>query len=550
MPIGAWAQLSALNQKLTINQKLSLLTLGTVIFFGIWAFVYLFNQDHYQLLVSDLDADDVSSVVEKLKQEGVPYELAQGGRSVLVPPQNLNEARIDIASQGLPENGRIGFEIFDQNNWSMSEFTEKVNYLRALQGELEKTILGLSEISHARVHLVLGKDSLFTEEKQPAKASVIIRLRPGSNLPPNRIAGVTNLVAFAVEGLAVENVTVVDDNGNVLSHSPSDGEETNMQADLRTRIEQELSQKVISTLEPLVGKEKVRATSSVLLDQRETEQTEEIFDPQGTVILSQQRTQDSLSDTSPAGGVPGTTSNQEGDAGLAIAREAGSERFRTTELVNYEVSKTVRHVTTPRGVIQRVSLAVVVDDAVETSTDEDGESVQTTRPRSAEEMEQFRKVVSAVVGFDEERGDTLTVENISFQEIVEESPLLTPKTFLQQYRNLLLIGMRYLSIIALFLLFYFLIFRPLKKKLFASLEFSDPEFAQLAAATGDDAMVHQLQDKLAALKSSSPALLEGGKEVAVLDHRQAQIKRQLAELASKEPSTVTQLIKSWLAQDT
>ncbi len=550
MPAGAWAQLIALNQKLTISQKLSLLTLGTVIFFGIWAFVYLFNQDHYQLLVSDLDADDVSSVVEKLKQTGVPYELGPGGRSVLVLPQDLNEARIDLASQGLPENGRIGFEIFDENNWSMSEFTEQVNYLRALQGELEKTILGLSEISHVRVHLVLGKDSLFTEEKQPATASVIIRLRPGSNLTSNRIAGITNLMAFAVEGLEVQNVTVVDDKGNVLSHSPSDGEIADMQVDLRTRIEQELSQKVISTLEPLVGKEKVRATASVLLDHRETEQTEEIFDPQGTVILSQQRTQDSLSDTSPTGGVPGTTSNQEGDAEQEIAREAGSERFRTTELVNYEISKTVRHVTTPRGMIERISLAVVVDDVVETSTDEDGESVQTTRPRSAEEMEQFRKVVSAVVGFDEERGDTLTVENISFQEIVEEPPVrLTPETWFQQYRDLLLTGMRYLSIFAIFLLFYFLIFRPVRKKLFSSLEFSDPEFAQLAAATGDDAMVQQLQNKMASLKGGSPALLEGGKELAALDHRQAQVKRQLADLASKEPGTVTQLIRSWLAQD-
>lgn len=546
---SAWAQLVALNRKLTINQKLSLLALGTVIFFGILSFVYLLNRDQYQLLVSGMKASDVNEVVERLHQVGIPYQLSRGGELISVPTDRLDEARLEIASQGLPQGGgRIGFEIFDQTSWTMTDFTEQVNYRRALEGELEKTILTLSEISQARVHLVLTQESLFIEERQPAKASVVIKIRSGSNLASNRVRSIANLVAYGVEGLAPENVTVVDANGNMLSVPPNESQALeSVQLELRRRIEQELAEKVVSTLEPLVGKDKVRASSSVVLDYRETEETEEIFDPERTVVLSQQRTEDQSFDSArQPGGVPGTgaTEDEKED------QEVVDQRLRKSEMTNYEVSKTVRHVKSPKGTIERISIAVVVDDKVEMTTNAEGESIKTAQPRSSEEMDQLRVLASAAVGFDEKRGDELTVQNISFQETPAAPPNLTEETLLEQLTPLIPTAMKYLTALGLFALFYLMIFRPVKRKVFASLDLANPELAQLPSGAAAGEHVHQLnQQQTGALGGGSQAALEAGDVAGPLGERHAALKRQLVEISRKEPSTVSQVIKTWLAQD-
>ena len=429
----------------------------------------------------------------------------------------------------------------------MTEFTEKLNYRRALEGELEKTILELSEVSQARVHLVLEKESIFQDDSQPAKASVVIKVRPGAALASSRVFGITTLVASAVEGLNTDNVTVVGADGKTLSAPKSESQTADVaQLDLRSTIEKELTQKAISLVEPLVGQGKVRANASVVVDNDETEQTEEFFDPEGSVVLSQQRTEDRTVDVEGSrGGIPGTASNEETTESQPVTED---RRVRTSEQLNYEVSKTVRHVRTPKGTINRISMAVVVDDAVETSLDENGETVTTTRPRSAEEMERLRNLVSDSIGFDAQRGDTLTVENISFQQVPVEMPVLTEETLLQQYGPLIQPAMRYVVILAVFLLFYLLIFRPVKQKVFNSLEFADPQLAQLAAATGDNQMVQQLKTQMDSLREGGPAS-DGDEEVGLLGHRHSQIKKQLVEVARREPDTVTRILKSWLSQD-
>ena len=548
MAAGILTQLGALNEKLTIGQKLSLLTLGTVIFFGVFLFVYLLQNDQYQLLASDLDATNVSAITERLDQMGIPYQLTQGGRSVSVPIEKLNQARIEIASQGLPDRGRIGFEIFDESKWTMTEFTEKLNFRRALEGELEKTILELSEVSQARVHLVLEKEKLFRDDSQPAKASVVIKVRPGAALSSSRVFGITTLVASAVEGLNTDNVTVIGADGKTLSAPKSDSQAADVaQLDLRSTIEKELNQKAISLVEPLVGQGKVRASASVVLDNDEREQTEEIFDPERSAVLSQERTEDRTVDVKGSdGGIPGTASNEETTESPPVAED---RRVRTRELVNNLVTKTVTHTrTSSKGIINRISMSVVVDDAVETSLDENGETVTTTRPRSPEEIELLRSVVSDSIGFDAQRGDTLTVANISFQQVPVEPPVLTQETLLQQYGPLIQPAMRYLVILAVFLLFYLLIFRPVKQKVFNSLEFADPQLARLAAATGDTQMVQQLKTQMDSLREGGPAS-DGDEEVGLLGHRHSQIKKQLVEVARREPDTVTRILKSWLSQD-
>ncbi|MEJ2082831.1 MAG: flagellar basal-body MS-ring/collar protein FliF [Acidobacteriota bacterium] len=284
---SALSQLSALNKSLTLNQKLSIVGLGVVILFGVLLFGYLVQRQPYQLLFSDLDASNANSVVEQLKQLGIPYELANGGRSILVPADRVSETRLELASQSLPKSGRIGLELFDQNNWGISDFAQKVNYTRALEGELERTFLSLSEVSGARVHLVMQKDSLFEEDSQPAKASVVIKLNSTATLGKRKVAAIRNLVAFAVEGLDAKNVTLVDVSGNLLSEPPAEDESlTTAQVGLRQKAEKEVCDKVRAILAPIVGEGNVRVSASVQMDfSQTTEKSESIQDP---IIISQQ----------------------------------------------------------------------------------------------------------------------------------------------------------------------------------------------------------------------------------------------------------------------
>ena len=201
MPGGLLSQLRALKEKLSINQILSIVALGTVILCSVLAFVYLLHKEPYQTLFTEMDAEEANSVVQKLKELEIPYELSNGSRTVLVPAGRIDQAVMELASAGLPNRDRIGFEIFDESQWGVTEFAEKIKYRRAMEGELERTIVSLSEVSSARVHLVMEKESLFVRDTQPAKASVAIRLKQGVKLGANRVTAISNLVAFAVEGV-------------------------------------------------------------------------------------------------------------------------------------------------------------------------------------------------------------------------------------------------------------------------------------------------------------------------------------------------------------
>jgi flagellar M-ring protein FliF len=536
------SQMKALNEKLTLSQKLSILALGTVILFGSFTFVYLLQNESYQLLYSNLDASSANAVIQQLEQSGVPYDLSDSGRSISVPAERADLLRIEIASQGLPSGSSSGFELFDRNSFGTSDFAEKVNFQRALAGELERTILGLAEVSSARVHLVMEKDALFEDDKQPAKASVVIGLRGTDRLSPKRVEGVRNLVAFSVPGLSSENVTLVDIHGNILSE-PARGEDAlnEVQMELRRGIEADYVRKVKEILAPLVGADKVRVTASVLLKNSDTQQNEEIFDPQGAVIVSQQRTEDVVRNgrLSPEG-IP----FQANDTGPVSAEGTDRGRSTQTETVNYEVSKTVRQTRLHKGSVERLSVAVVVDNKVVEGQDADGTPLDKFEPRSAEEMARFQKLVAATIGLSPERGDSLVVENVSFSPVAEEPPPVYEPTFLEQYKNLILPIFRYSLVLVLFGLFYFMVFRPVKNKVFSYVEVSEPDYAQLNAAGEDSAIMEKLQQQLGQLEGAK-GLEEGSGESL---EEGALTKKQLASLAENDPTLVTQLIRSWLSE--
>src|SRR5215813_2376393 len=306
------SQLKLLNSKLTWGQKISLVTFAITVAAGLSLMIYFMNQEEYQTLYSSLSTEESGTVIAKLKDLKVPYRLEDGGKVIKVPSARVDELRIQLASDGLPQSGKIGFEIFDRTNFGMTEFVEKVNYRRAMEGELVRTILSLKEISQARVHLVLPKESLFQDRTQPAKASVLVKLNPGKRLSENSVSGIVHLVASAVEGLDPNNVTVTDSSGTLLSvlQGSSDEALNRTQLALRTQMERDLSAKVTRILEPVVGVGKVRADASVVMDFSHSEQTVEKYDPQGSVIRSQQKS-DELNQpaSTTSAGVPGTQSN-------------------------------------------------------------------------------------------------------------------------------------------------------------------------------------------------------------------------------------------------
>ncbi|MBI4474543.1 MAG: flagellar M-ring protein FliF, partial [Acidobacteria bacterium] len=444
-------QLKSFFTRYTLQQKIALAGSGAAVLILLWVMVFFINRVEYQTLYADLDPQEAQGIIQKLTDLKVRYELSEDGRTVRVASDRLSEVRIQLASEGLPESGRIGFEIFDRTNCGLTNFQEQVNYQRALEGELARSIMTLSEVEAARVHLVLAKESLFQSPDEQTKASVILKLKNGRNLPGAASQGIINMVAGSVKGLSPEKVTLIDYRGRVLSRNDGDGNLTSQQLDARQKIETELAGKITQILEPAVGLGKVRPQVSVTMNFQQIEETVEQYDPQGSVVRSRQNQEERQPTNGRVGGVPGprptaaattaTTTPAPADPaevsplqrGTAAEGGRGSlttdNLLRQNETINYEVSKAVRHIVNPVGKVEKLSIAVLIDNQTKVTTGDDGQQQTTSVPRTPDEMKKYRELVGAAIGLSAERGDQLTLENISFEGEVE---FIQPPTFLDK----------------------------------------------------------------------------------------------------------------------
>lgn len=401
---------------LSIGQRITILTAAVVVAAALYGLTHWKKENDFKPLFTGLASEDAGALVQKLKESAIEYRVSDNGGVILVRSAKVAEVRLEMASAGLPKSGRIGFELFDKTNFGATEFTEHVNYRRALEGELERSVMSLSAVEQARVHLTFPKDSVFLESRQPAKASVMLRIRPGARLTPANVVAVTNLVASAVEGLAPEAVSVLDMRGNLLSRprrtSLSDGSEpSDAILEFRQSIEKDLLAKVSSTLEPLLGAEKFRAGVSVECDFSSAEQSEETFDPTRSVMVSSQKTED-VTGSSAQSGVPGTASNLP----RPTSRPAGSsgQVSRRTENIAYQSSRTVRKTRLPQGAVKRMSLSILVDQA--SRWEGQGKLMKhVLTPQSPETMKAIHDLIAGVTGFSQERGDQLIVECLPFE---------------------------------------------------------------------------------------------------------------------------------------
>lgn len=355
----------------------------------------------YGALYTSLPADEAGEVIDQLDQMKVPYQISDGGTAIMVPSNQVHDLRLRLAAAGFPRGGTVGFEIFDKSNLGVTDFLQKVNYRRALEGELAKSISSLDEVSAARVHIVMPESRLFSEDQKPTTASVILKVSPVGRLERGKVAAITHLVASAVEGLEPGRVTVLDQNGNLLSsgadESMANGA-SNSQLELQKNVENYLQDKAQTLLDGVLGHGKSIVRVNAQLNFEQAEKTIEQYDPDNLAIVSQQTTTEKSKDnsTSPEGGGQGGEGNTE------------------TSLTNYEVSKTVQRVVSAVGTIDRLTVSVIVDGVADKSGAAGNDAAPTMAPRAQEELDNIGALVKGAVGLQPERNDHIEVLSVPF----------------------------------------------------------------------------------------------------------------------------------------
>jgi len=483
-------------------------------------FVWLIGTPDYKPLSSGLDDSDAQALVAKLDQQGIAHQTSADGKTISVPADKLAAARMQMASDQDLHSGRIGFELFDKSSWGQTEFDEKVTYQRALEGELGRSIQTLSNVENARVHLVMPADSVFVDQQQQGKASVILTLRSGSLTKEQAIA-ITRLVAGAVGQLKPEDVAIIDaDSGRSLSGGQDAMDSGGGDSDLTARL--------ISTLEPVAGPGKIRASVSVAYDQGTIDENEEKYDPDVSAVLSDQKTEDQVGGANVPSGVPGTTSNVPSVANTKPPVTPATQHS-ITENKQFAVNRTVVHTVTPAGRVQRISAAILVDDDLERNV-ANGAVHFTRHKRSPQEMEQIKNLAETVIGYDAKRGDTISVENISFNSDAADLDVPAP-TLLQQTQRTVTDyspALRPFLLLGVFLLAYFLIIRPVQKRVLST--------TPAPAALPGRLMADEYE-----------ALPEATAEMHT--QRAAQLKKQALETLRQNPLQTTRAVQAWLREE-
>ncbi len=437
-----------------------IIALVSVIALTLTGLILLFSwsqKPDYHVLYSNLAESDAGSIVQKLKEMRIPYKIEVGG--ILVPADKVYDLRLQLAAQGLPQGGGIGFELFDKTNFGTTDFVQKLNYRRAMQGELARTIMSLPEVEQCRVHLAIPEKSIFVQKEAKPSASVLVKLRTGRTLAQSQVQGVVHLVSSSVEGLNPKDVTIIDSRGEMLTRPVDDVVGlSSSQLEYQRNYETDIESRVIGILEPVAGKDKVKAKVAAAIDFTRSERTEERFDPDGQVVRSEQKNIEK-STSAGTGGVPGVASNIPGKTATQVASSQVQSQ-KQNETVNYEVSKVTSHVISSSGDIKRLSVAVLVDG---TYTAQQGSKEKKYTPRSEEEKRHYEDLVKKAIGFTAERGDEVRVVNMPFEVIPQEELPETPK----EYLPVIITGAKYLAPLLAAVLFFLFVLRPLMKGLSA-----------------------------------------------------------------------------------
>ena len=524
--------------------RLAAMATVAVLMLGFFGFLIMRAQTpNMAPLYTGLSLEDSSAIVTELQTLNIPYELRGEGDTILVPRDQITTVRMSLAGQGLPQRGQVGYEIFDQQSTlGATSFVQNVNNVRALEGELARTISSLARIKSARVHLVLPERELFRRERKDPSASIVLSVR--GELSTGEIRAIQHMVSSAIEGLTPARVAIVDDQGNLLASGTGDSEEGALSGEAAERtlsFENRLRTRVEDMLANIVGAGRARVEIAAEIDFNRSTTTQETFDPEGQVVRSTQ-TRESENLASGANGqvtvaneLPGASQNN----GAAGATEQGTS---TEEVINYEISKTTQTAVTEAGAVKRLSVAVVVDGTYAT----DANGVATYQPRSAEEMAQILTLVRSAVGYTETRGDTVEVVNLQFAERPE---LATPGTdasggLFDFTRDDLMNGAEMAVTLLIALALVLFVMRPLLKKVLT------PETQALALPTAAELGHHgvlgpngQVIQEEEEPKDKTPAWVANAKSMG---ETQLQTLKTVGTLVEENPKQAALIVRDWL----
>jgi len=552
--------LTNLWQQMSTAQRVGLGALITAALTALIFFLTWSQTPDYTAAFTDLAPEDGSAIVEYLKENSIPYQLDGGGATVRVPADRVNEVRLALAGQGLPGKGTVGFELFDTTNLGITDFTQQINYQRALEGELARTISSLKAVQSARVHIVIPQPTLFAEEEAPTTASVIMGLESGQVLNKEQISAVTHLVASAVEGLAPENLTIVDMDGNVLSNGSDVGmdsvELSANQITTQRAVEKDMEHRIETMLENVLGPDKavVRVSADMNWDQVETQN--EIYAPdqtEGVVRSSRQVVEQASGTDSSVGGVPGASSNVPNAAPsyqTEISGTNGSSYQHSDVTTNYEISRSSSHIVSGTGQVKRLSVSVLVDNITDTTV-----------------ISAIYQSTVVAAGLDTARGDAITVNSIPFDRTaaIEEAAAMDAA----QQREFYLLLARW-GVVAVAMVGLFFVVRGMQRSLRLqqvevlprgegrpALATAGAGAAGLASGTSGDARANLLEHidafsngdaegGIADLGQVGPPQFNAEQQEAAA---KAQMVRQLQLVAKNRPETMAQVIQFWMSED-
>ena len=504
--------------RLSPAQRMTMLMVFVLTIIGTAAVLRWATQPEYATLVADLEPAGAQAVIEELKNDNIPYKIVQDGRSILVPRKNVYEYRMKLASKNLTLNTGLGYEIFDQKDIGISEFVQQVNYRRALEGELVRTIQSMPEVHKARVHIVFPKQRLFKEDQKEPTASIFLSLKSGIKLSEQQISGMTLLVAGSVEGLTEDNVTIVDNHGKILSlqkRSDTMAGLNNGQLELQMRVESYLQDKAQSMLDQVLGPGHSIVRLSAALDFRQIEKTSEMYDQDLAAVLSEEEESQTFQDST-----------------------GGGENTSEHRITNYQLPKSIERVVNDIGSIERLSVSVLVNGKYEERENESGETVEEFIPRSDEELARFSSMVRNAVGINTKRNDQIDIQCVPFENPWAAYDFTDVKPTMWE-KNAPLI--QKILLVLLLIGGFFVVRSKLKKAkqslLNMSTQLNGDSQKYISGAYKKDV----IESNIPSVSLAEAAENESGKTDPVSE--------EVKDFVQTNPLSAAQLIKSWMLED-
>lgn len=542
--------------KLSVNPKIPFLIVGAaVVAVIIVAFLWA-KKAPYGVLFGNINDTDGGEIISQLEQMDIPYKFSSSGAAILIPEDKVHETRLRLAQQGLPKNGVVGFELLDKERFGISQFSEQINYQRALEGELSRTIVTLNNIENARVHLALPKPSLFVRERKQPSASVTLALMPGRVLSQEQINAITHLISSSVAELSANKVTIVDQNGELLTNNKMRGIHlSTTQLEFTEKTENRIRQHIEKILTPLLGSENIRVQVSADVDFSRHESTAEIYDPNhdpaSQAIRSQQHSKQSqVGMANGIGGVPGALSNQPVPVASApiqqqiqaktAKKEKDSGEYRSphslqhSDIINYEVSRKAIRSRTPEGNIKRLSVAVLVnyrltEDKKASEGDGKGKIVLEFRPLASHVLSDIESLTKQAMGFSSARGDSITVANLEFSHNISLTPD-TPIWKQPAFYNVISTMGRYLIFMLLAWLAWVKVLKPQWRKIQQSSD--ERKHNNPVIPSGDDELVENREMRHKRIFENA-----------------MQQQHYVREMVAKNPKVTANILRNWINRD-